>query len=770
MKRKNLVVALPLAIGAGLLGARFARACLISLEQGIHFKGTPADFGTPPPRYALRSYSIDDSSVSWRPGTRYVYGDFAESGGPPAGPPRDLREALSAEDQGRVAGALEAYRRLNREGKSDPNFIRQRIELLDLAAKSQDRSGLAPFLAATNPLTAAGHLPNEGSCAAFLRPFVAYRIAGAAYDGNRFDEAAAAYRRCAESYPESPRAEPAMIMAVRCLLAADEPGNPRVEEAKRDLDAFEAKYPNSRFRLDSLGWRARIAFLQERYPVAESAYRRIAEGAQNQGARFRAYDSLRICGQKTGDKVLEAEALVRELDSPGFLQVGAVALDDLEGILSKMDGDQASALSVRLRNDPSLLVSYMRLRLDVTRTNGKERAELKRICEACLEKNAAMKDADYWRVKLWLARLEYDSDSAEAAGELAGSARDHFARGVDDWAVGQYLVASCDYRLGRFDSALDGYRRLVAGAPHSFLVNGAVECIAYICDRKGRLGEALDALYRLGYSTDIAYMVDAKMSIPQLRAYVRSHPHHAQRDVLVYSLGLRFLRKNMFAQAEAMFVSIPGRERKRMAVPNSQDSGPLDRFYDPLEVCRTLAAFDRSFRRARGSEAKAAALYKTASYFYERRNLLLYNLPLWNEFRAESIAYSWNAKIATAADDKAMHEHHYEHECLEHAYRICRKILAEYPRTKVAPAAGYRAACAAERLSNFNPWWRWEGARTHLDSVAGNLMASVAKSYPDSPLAGPAKKYAGAFYEEAAQNENQGLWRKMRRFGEFEGG
>ena len=149
--------------------------------------------------------------------------------------------------------------------------------------------------------------------------------------------------------------------------------------------------------------------------------------------------------------------------------------------------------------------------------------------------------------------------------------------------------------------------------------------------------------------------------------------------------------------------------------------------------------------------AKAEAKWKIACYYYNHRNLLLYNAALWMRDRSVAIGFQWNSHVATKEDNKILYQHHWEHECYAKTLKICKQIVKEYPRSRIRFQAAYRAACAAERLSNMNQYWRWVDETEDLLGQSVNLMAYARRS-PNPGLAKAAKKFASLY---AAQHEQQ---------------
>src|SRR5260370_20396851 len=102
-----------------------------------------------------------------------------------------------------------------------------------------------------------------------------------------------------------------------------------------------------------------------------------------------------------------------------------------------------------------------------------------------------------------------------------------------------------------------------------------------------------------------------------------------------------------------------------------------------------MRALQRAAGSARNSNARAAALYKYASYYYTHGTLLLYNPALWGGERMMDFDFYWNERHATKEDDDASWEHHYEHDVYARALKLCRQIAERYPNSTTAPKALY---------------------------------------------------------------------------------
>ncbi|HEX5322382.1 MAG TPA: hypothetical protein VFW40_01250, partial [Capsulimonadaceae bacterium] len=137
-------------------------------------------------------------------------------------------------------------------------------------------------------------------------------------------------------------------------------------------------------------------------------------------------------------------------------------------------------------------------------------------------------------------------------------------------------------------------------------------------------------------------------------------------------------------------------------------------------------------------------------YYYHHGTLLLYNNALWKGSRALVFSFWWNSREATPRDDNMARRHMYQHDIYARTLTLCLQIAHEYPRSPTAPAALYRAGCAARKLANMNDWWRREDDHRHFWKQSVSLMKEVARRYPHSRLVPDARKYALVFSEELA--------------------
>src|SRR5206468_2503097 len=126
------------------------------------------------------------------------------------------------------------------------------------------------------------------------------------------------------------------------------------------------------------------------------------------------------------------------------------------------------------------------------------------------------------------------------------------------------------HKQKRYTAALADFNTLLARFPKSPLQHGAREELALLHEAVGDLGGALEQYFALGYQTDVAFLLDARMTRDEMRRYMRLHrdmpyrlqPHwgeetpparsirYTRNDVIAYSLGIRCLRDERWDEAE----------------------------------------------------------------------------------------------------------------------------------------------------------------------------------------------------------------------------
>jgi lipopolysaccharide biosynthesis regulator YciM len=770
MKKKVIVLG---SLGAALFVARYGYTCMSGIMYGIHFRGVPVDFGAPPPRFT--NLESDDNPWhkpdTWRPGSLqgYDYGgdDSVNTKNRVDILNKGLTQAMDLERQGEYEKAVAAYRDMNKQGLGSPSFIFRRIALLSSPWAQSHKTDVLPYLTATPPTGKELPLPEVASAPLELRPYLVYENASRSYDAKEMLSARVNYETCVLDYPKSPVSEAAMMQVVRIYLLGSAPKPADIELGEKSANSMLSYYPQTRFRGELLGLLGRVEFLQGRYAQAAGIYEKQYQAADSQKERFSAINSLIMCGKALKNNELLAVCWLRWYMTGEAENDALYSVNNFESRLGSMSATEAASFRNHLKDDPKLAAGYLQFRLEMTNTTKAERNDLLKIAAASLAKSDV---ATRSRLLARYAQLQYANDDLAGAMESATQVVETSSSAANDWALAKFLQGAVYNRQGNTSSAIKCYQAVADQSPKTFMAPSAREAMAYIYDRQGDLGKSLDQLYALNvkagqddfpdYSADINYLIDVKMTPHQLRAYIDSHVNNPLLDQWMYSLGLRYLRLENFSAAEGAFKMLSDEERKKFVEMGkglgwNNDTDPIQ---DPLQTCKDLRQLRYEAAQASGGEAKAAALYKLASYYYERRDLLLYNAPLWQGGRAMSFDYSWCKETAQPVDTRALRDHQYEHECGMHAYAICQEIVKDYPHSSVAPRALYRAACIQERLSNLNGWWRNEALGSNRLQLAADLMKGVAVKYPKSDLVKASLKYGPVFAEQANASKTSAMW------------
>ncbi|MBX7131349.1 MAG: tetratricopeptide repeat protein [Fimbriimonadaceae bacterium] len=723
--------------GAGLA---LVWACGGDYYASVHFNTGQPDFGAPPRPLTITAWGQeDDRPVGYEPVQGWGEWDGEEDAyekelAKLTAFLKDAQSAIAAGDFAKAASTYRAYQKAAAgkypyevpENAPPLAGIVDRIEVC-AQAKALPAAKVRKYLdlraaydaGKTDPTKAAEQMVADKSMG-FLRAHAKYLIGAVEFDKKRLPDAAKIFADGLATYPASPRADSFRVMAVRCLLGtplndegwltATPPTSQAIAKARSLMGPVLQGKTTSRFTFDLTGWSARANLLEGKSSAAVVAFLRQWGAAKNDEQKERVIASLMYT-------------------------------------FKKLTPDQARATGDALRANPDVLPVYLEYRLFYSDANESELAGLAETAEEMLAKNPSVPVAG--KAYARLAEICYFGGNFTSAIKWADAS---LAKGGNDVAL--YVRGSSRSKTGDKDAAMKDYQQLLASFPKSYLVNGTRENVALLHEAKGEFGLALDQYKALGYDSDVAYLLDARMSIPQIEAYVKAHP---KDELATYALGLRYLRIDDFAKATATLRTLSSDQRLRLgqygAKTRDQYAGfggaGMDILRDPLDTIEQLKALKEKADASEG-EARAEALYALASAYYTQRNLLLYNPSLWEGSRNVMFGWSWNTSIATGPDTRAVEEHHYEHECLYRARLLCLQIVKEFPKSPLAPKALYRAATASHRLSNFNDWWRKHEKEVDLGLEAITLMKRVSTEFPTDPLAPTAKKYAAVFEEERA--------------------
>ena len=742
----GLALAIPITIALGHIWAT---------DESIHFKATDLDFGRPPLRYDLSGTGATDVGgySTWRPGTQYA--QPPERWWEPSDPYIDFdpnylyRKTNALEDTGKFRAALDKWIWAKSKDIGDSTVYDSRIDLLRTILKAKDRRGAKALLAATRELNPAKEFPVVTKLSPDLQPWMLIEHCKASKQTD--SEKGAVFAFIASRYPKSPTVSVALNLAVGSYLSqpAEDVSATDIRLSEPILRELERVNPNAKTHFDVMGWRGRIQFVQKHYEQALRIYRRQQNLARTQSEAQTVVNSILLCCKCLGNRPASAAALLEGYDNETTGIGRATYYRLIQHQITSFTGRDSRQFWIRLRSTPRLLSAYLDFRQEMDTPT----QDLLRLASRDL--GTALRSSYGPHILLRISEVAYNLDKLSTSKEKAIAAQKG-ASIADDKALATYLLASISKKQGDWAGAEKGYQSIITTFPTNYLVGACRENLALVYERKHQFGKALDQYWALDYPYDVAYLIDIRMTPKELEGYIAEHPNSKRMNLLRYSLGIRFLRTEQFKAAAQQLSKLSSKSREnltRLMWEHEQERSddPVERTQDPLITAQQLGALSNHFYAAKTMNAKAEAKWKIACYYYNHRNLLLYNAALWMRDRSVAIGFQWNSHVATKEDNKILYQHHWEHECYAKTLKICKQIVKEYPRSRIRFQAAYRAACAAERLSNMNQYWRWVDETEDLLGQSVNLMAYARRS-PNPGLAKAAKKFASLY---AAQHEQQ---------------
>jgi outer membrane protein assembly factor BamD (BamD/ComL family) len=780
--------------GLSLIGwtARQAAAHIGAQYNSVHFNSGFPDFGTPPRRavlpgeYDVRPMTTEAPMAAWDHN-----GVLSQDGDAWMDYARDLKltryraEGLKYAKAGDWQAARHAFAQAAMVAPKDGN-LRERIALIDqiLRLPAAQRSALRPQVAHylngmialdRRQYPAAQHeFEPLSTGAGVLREHALYQLASLSYEMFDYGAARASYRKLLQEFPHTDLRERALIMIARAsILPAVESGRD-LPEGQHALQELAAGFPHSRFAASAHGLVARCGFLTGDFGRALEFY--FSQGDLESAELIR--EKLAEQDQPAVTVRLLAGYLKRLGDSDTY-DAYYKTCQRLDGELGDLSAKAATLFAERLQSDPRLLSPYLYYRL-YHRTP--TRQQLKTLCtlaQTTLKRHPEVSLPAAVRVRL--AEVFYRDREFKRALEWAGAAN---RTQLSD--RGLWMQCAALEKLGKKQEALAGFRALLSRYPASNLRSGAREEIAILSEQQGDLSSALTQYFQLGYASDVAFLLDVRMSPGQIARYLESTPGQSRRPYVVdeqwtseedhprrvtisrnalirHSLGIRYLRDDRWGEARRLLKSVR-REYGKPFRDHHDDSnwGP-----DPLVTVNEMEALQARERRARGDKARVAAAFAIAEYYTAHGTLLFYNHALWKGDRERSFDYFWNPAQVTTADQAAVRAYMYRHESLARARNLFLEIADRYPRSPYAPRALYHAACDTYQMTHFNQWWNHEATRRNFAGEAVKLMKLLASRYPNSPLKPHALKYATVFADEdAARGERKARWFAKQSFNE----
>lgn len=606
-----------------------------------------------------------------------------------------------------------------------------------------------------------------------LEDNVAYLRAAMLFERGDRGDAIDAFEALAARYPKSEKREAALFNAALLWLksstaglgvehaASEEACADCKDEEWRKADAAFARllreYPRGRYAGDARGW---LAFLRVR--VGERAeglaeYYRMLADEQDPSARDEALRSLRLVRDDASEdemgrveSILESEPRVAL--AYAYHEIYNAALD--EGFAVEVPEDV----------NPYRWCKEKGCSGDFYRWDEKERA---RRQDAAGRKSFA-------RVAAFATRLMRDGHGASAGGAFAlrvaqadlelgedGAARELAGRALASGLAGNERASAlwvrgvAEYRLGQFEASHRTFASLLKEYPEGDLAEGARRFVAMAAEESGDLEGALEQYLLLKYRSDVAYFVDVLMTPEQLEDFAGRRADPETRDMLLYSLGVRYMRAHRFEEARRAYARVrtadnlpedvygfgdecggddPPPSCKDVKNPRGQDWKGVRAAWvlRDLKTMEQIEHLEARERVALDSEARAEALYQLASYLYQSGDLTFYNPAAWRGGRFYAVYY--DQQFRAPGEAALMRRYMEEHEPLVRALRIYQQVAEEYPATRAARDSLYTAAVIHERLAGFELYWPGQYAQGLHPGGRLVTYADVRRTYPDYRL------------------------------------
>ncbi len=773
-----------ISLGVGLLALTLgfpASAHIADQYDSIHFNSGMPDFGTPPRRAILNLRGEVDDRPEHFDKDHGVWGEYRTGmelnqntnyGTTPS--PREihraklLRLAQIYVTAGKWDKARHIYAQIGKTLGWDGDVrdlweVMRRVEAMQQPLPRPFVAVLRLYLQGidaakpTDAQAAFEHVYQDQS-AGFLREHALYQQACLAYDFWDFSRAIALYQKLLREFPKTEKLQAALIMIARSAVLPATAQGRQIAVGQNVLTQLRKAFPYGRFHRAVLGLQGRIDFLTGKWPQALHAYFalddlpsvEIVRKAMPRAAQGSVYVRLLAAYLRRLERTRDYESYER-------------AVFDIDHTRKAFSAQDAAAFSRLLLRQPDIAPPYFYYRLYHTENRPQDFANLAHLADELARLHPEAQLSPLVRVRL--AEVYYQRRQYGKALQWAQRAAHPHAF---DRAL--YVRGATLHKLKHYRAAITDFTALLQRFPASPLRHGAREELAILDEAVGDFGNALQQYFALDYTTDIAYLLDIKMTTPQIEALLRrpisrtqvlhiswynyssnapppTPPRYTEYDLLAYSLGLRYLRDEKWRQAETWLRRVP--RKLYAAFSAGRKKADFDTLSpEPLTAVHALGKLQRAIAAARSNNARAAAMYQYATYYSTHGSLLLYNPALWQGDRAYAFSFWWLPKHKTKQDLTLIQTYMYQHEVYARSRALCLEVARRYPHSAVAPRALYRAGCACRRLAKFNWWWDTETKRHDFWKESIDLMQQVVRRYPRSPLVTHARKYARVFAQE----------------------
>ena len=715
---------------------------------------------------------------------------------------RDQLDALDSLGRGASARAVSAYlaarraydgwlvtrdrvsEKLNADAGGDESKQDACQEEEDAAATAEEAAAAASVRAALDAV------PRDAG----VEDNVAYLRAAMYSEEGDQGRAAYAFERLAARHPRSEKREAALLNVGQSWMRASKAAPGAVQHAAEEacpdckdeawgkaaatFERLMREHPRGRYAGDARGW---LAFLHVR--VGQRAeglaeYYRMLADESDAGARTEAVVSLRLARVDATEQEMERVETIlarepRVALAYAYHEIYNAALSYTRYIEIPEDVNPYRYCK-GTGNDNSDCWSEFYDWAEKERERRTHAAERKAIARVAafatrlLQRGTA---AGGFTLRVAQADLELGEDAA--ARTLASRA---LAAGLagNERASALWVKGVAEYRLKDFAASRGTFNALLAEFPEGDLTEGARRYLAMAAEEAGDLDAALEQYLALEYTEDVAYFVDVLMTTEQLASFAERHADTPARDMLFYSLGVRYLRAHRFDEARAAYARARTADEMQSAYSYRDD---CQKTYPPphcsdvkntrwlelkgvqtawvlrdLKTMEEIERLEERHARAAGDEEKAEALYQLASYLYESSELVFYNPAAWRGGRF--YAFYYDQQFRAPGEAALMRRYMEEHEPVVRALRVYERVVEEYPRARAARDALYTTAVIHERLANFQLYWPGQ-YRAGLHAGAQLVSyADVRRAYPNYSM--PAGTYG---WEPSTRTVNgQAAW------------
>lgn len=549
-----------------------------------------------------------------------------------------------------------------------------------------------------------------------------YLSAALLYKSGNKAEALIAFEEHDRRFPRSEKNEAVIYMIGKLLMeqgdaCTDDACNiPRWESAIQQFKRL-LRYPDGRYALDARGWIAHLYNHQKKTAESLAEYYRLLGNTRDRQWRLDAKKSLQILGHEYDD----------------------ATLDQVEALISN-EPDAALAYAYHRIYNHAIDLSYTeynewccwgdnkwsqineekeRVKTDL----GKGRHELERVAKFAAEMvrryGGSRVSGDFL---LRVAQAHLELQNFREALSFADRALNKNVTG-DSHAQALWVKGSSEHQQKAFSAAKATFTRLLANFPDHKLTEGARRLLAMTAEDQGDLEGALDIYFDLGYAQDIAYFVDVLLPTDRLAQYVSDRTSNSNYPILLYSLGVRYLREGRWHEARDSLSRVStsaGHDDYLDSTRGTTWYYPKEPGYGEPEVTfvkkswvmqdlRTIDLieyYEKRLKEAEGDEAKAEAMYQLASAYFEMDDLAFYNTAMWDGGRIGSLGgLQFSSLERLPNETRTIFEHLQIHDPWAKAIPLYEEIVAKYPESKVARDALYTIAVAHEKLEGRNGVW-----------------------------------------------------------------